>query len=248
MPISSSSVFHFTRTKRALKGILKHNFKVSYCLEALRYKKTHRENAFPMVSFCDIPLSQVKEHIGKYGSYGIGLTKKWATRQQLNPVQYVASGSRYALAMEALLYKIRPKKPTPWENLTEEQRAVFSIVAYLKNYEGDLKRNGKTICDYRFYDEREWRYVPEREGRFPVAIQGDRYQTPQQKEKMNQKLSDLRLTFEPSDIKYIIVKSEEDISEFVEAIRNSNGKSYTQRETERLTTRIITTEQIKSDL
>ncbi len=248
MPISSSSVFHFTRTKAALKGILQNNFKVKYCLENLCFESRDRPNAIPMVSFCDIPLSQVKDHIGKYGSYGIGLTKEWAADRKLSPVQYVATGSIHALAMEHLIYHhVKSGQKFLWEDMTDTQRSVFMLATYLKNYEGDLVRRGKTSKTYRFYDEREWRYVPESNGDFPITIAGDRYETSSQKSSMNRLISDLRLTFNPSDIKYIIVRSEKEISEFVEVIRNSKGKSYSLRETERLTTRIITKEQIESD-
>jgi hypothetical protein len=37
----------------------------------------------------------------------------------------------------------------------------INTIRYTKNYSGTLKRDGKTIPNYRFYDEREWRYVPE---------------------------------------------------------------------------------------
>ena len=33
-------------------------------------------------------------------------------------------------------------------------------MAYSKNYEADLKRKGDVIKNYRFYNEREWRFVP----------------------------------------------------------------------------------------
>ena len=39
-----------------------------------------------MVTFCDIPLAMAKDHIKKYGSYAIGLSKDWGGRKKLNPV------------------------------------------------------------------------------------------------------------------------------------------------------------------
>lgn len=248
MPISSSSVIHFTRTKSALKGILADNFRIKYCLETFRAETKDLPYASPMVSFCDIPLSQVKEHIGKYGSYGIGLTKEWATRQRLSPVQYVATGSLHAASLKVLINTTIPKNPTAWKDLTDVQQAAIDMMRYLKNYQGDLTRNGKTIKNYRYYDEREWRYVPSFDPIFPMLVPGGDYKTPSQKQAVNKLISDIRLTFEPSDIKYIIIRSDEEISEFVETIRGTKGNSTSLSDTERLTTRIITKEQIESDL
>lgn len=55
-------------------------------------ENAHDFVAFPMVCFCDIPLSRIDEHIGFYGRFGIGMTRKWAEQNGLNPVLY-ASGS-----------------------------------------------------------------------------------------------------------------------------------------------------------
>lgn len=41
-----------------------------------------------MVSFCDLRLSELAEHICTYGCYGIGMSKKWAVDNMLNPVSY----------------------------------------------------------------------------------------------------------------------------------------------------------------
>ncbi len=75
MALSSNSLIHLTQKKEALIGILENNFKIKYCYEIINTSSGKINAAFPMVSFCDIPLSQIKEHINKYGSYGIGLKK-----------------------------------------------------------------------------------------------------------------------------------------------------------------------------
>ena len=36
----------------------------------------------------------------------------------------------------------------------------YDILRYMKPYRGDLERRGKLIKNYVFYDEFEWRYVP----------------------------------------------------------------------------------------
>jgi hypothetical protein len=248
MAISSSSIIHFTRTKAALKGILKDNFKVKFCLETVCLVDNPVSHAFPMVSFCDIPLSQVKEHIDKYGSYGIGLTKEWAKREGLSPVQYVATGSLYARSLRKLVNSNVPNPPMKWDAINDTHRSVLDVMRYVKNYEADLTRNGTTRKNYRFYDEREWRYVPGFSEDFPMIATGESYEKASLKTALNRAVSSLRLKFNPHDIKYIIVKTDSEISEFVTAIRESKGKHYSLEDIERLTTRIITREQIETDL
>lgn len=48
-----------------------------------------------MVSFCDLRLSELKDHMSKYGSYGIGMSKSWANQEGLNPVFYVNKHCTY---------------------------------------------------------------------------------------------------------------------------------------------------------
>ncbi|MCG6211981.1 abortive infection system antitoxin AbiGi family protein, partial [Vibrio furnissii] len=82
-------LFHFTREKESLFNILNSTFRVSYAREKIEGVDTVREFAVPMVSFCDLKLPELKVHMGKYGKYGIGLTKEWANRNGLNSVMYI---------------------------------------------------------------------------------------------------------------------------------------------------------------
>ena len=83
MALSSDTLIHFTNSKEALKGILADNFKIKYCQETIKLHGVEEVLHIPMVSFCDIPLSQIKNHISSYGNYGIGLSKKWALKKRL---------------------------------------------------------------------------------------------------------------------------------------------------------------------
>jgi hypothetical protein len=93
MGISTNAVIHFTNKIERLRGILTEGFKVKYCLEKNYVKGGQISAAVPMVSFCDLPLSEIKNHILKYGSYGIGLKKSWALTNGLNPVLYIDRNS-----------------------------------------------------------------------------------------------------------------------------------------------------------
>lgn len=89
MGLSSNSIIHFTNSSEALKGILRNNFRITYCKETIQLDKQTVTFHVPMVSFCDIPLFEIKNHIDSYGNYGLGLTKEWAIKNKLNPVIYI---------------------------------------------------------------------------------------------------------------------------------------------------------------
>jgi hypothetical protein len=243
MGLSSNSLIHFTQTKASLVGILKENFKVNYCLENVITPSGNLHYAIPMVSFCDIPLSEIKEHINKYGAYGIGLKREWGQRQRLNPVLYIEKNS----SLSECLYDSF-KTMFTGKNVTEAEGLLANLIdvmRYLKNYEADLVRSGLTIPSYKFADEKEWRYVPPKQDA-QMVVKGAVI-TPAVKKAFNTKIENVRLEFEPSDIKYIIINDESEISEFIDILRKAKGRKFTLEDVERLITRIITTEQILTD-
>ena len=116
----------------------------------------------------------------------------------------------------------------------------------MKNYQGKLIRDKETNEDYRFSDEREWRYVPKtKDAKMVIPHKG--YRTEIQKDNANSKIDKLRLGFSPNDITYIIIKDESEIKKFIDVLRSAKGLNYSLHEVERLITRIITVEQINSD-
>ncbi|MCK9372429.1 MAG: abortive infection system antitoxin AbiGi family protein [Sulfuricurvum sp.] len=239
MGLSSSSIIHFTASKDSLKGILKNNFKIKYCTETIEIAGKERAYAAPMVSFCDIPLSEVKKHIDSYGSYGIGLTKEWAIRQKLNPVIYIEGNSYFSENILELLRSTEKNK--------EASANALTVYSYIKNYENTLQRKGKDpVPNYRFSDEREWRYVPQNTDKNEFTLSKEVYEDEETKDAYDFMISDIFLTFEPNDIKYIIIKDDSEIREFFSFLRDVKGK-YSSHDVDRLTTRILTTEQIKED-
>jgi len=197
-----------------------------------------------MVSFCDIPLSQIKNHLTSYGSYGIGLTKSWAVAHRLNPVLYIEPNSFLAASYQAAFQKLVIEAENT--EISDAQFQLADVLRYIKNYQGPLRRAFQTIDLYRFSDEREWRYVPPRED-YPDLMETDASFL-SGKERIESAVADLRLTFDPNDIKYIIIRDDSEISEFIHYLRNAKGNKYSYHDIERLTTRIFTAEQIIGDI
>jgi hypothetical protein len=165
MPVSASTLFHFTDTFEKLRGILNSNFHPKYCLENWQGTFPPPEDrlgqvAVPMVCFCDIPLSQIGDHIKDYGNYALGLSKEWARKMRLNPVIYLNPGSlviEYIIAMfRATATMVVTGKSA---DLKRSARSV-ELLAFTKPYEGVLTRVGREQQQKVFYNEREWRYVP----------------------------------------------------------------------------------------
>ena len=69
-----------------------------------------------------------------------------------------------------------------------------------------------------------------------------------EKQEATSAISEMRLKFEPKDIKYIFIRDDSEISEFIRHLDDSKGANFSKREVEVLTTRIITTEQIYADI
>ena len=246
MGLSPSTLFHFT-SKPGLNGILKDNFKIKYCLEEIDNDEKPVEIAIPMVSFCDIKISEITDHIEKYGYYGIGLSKEWAFEKNLNPVLYM--NSRSSLCSN-ILSTIRKLRTNPNVELGD-YLSLSNLIRYSKIYEGKLTRKRETIDNYRFADEREWRFVPEIENtntpKFMPWLGKEDYDTDSKKRTANAKLRSERLYFNANQILYIIVKKEEEINEIINHIRNVKGMNYTMGEIDRLTTRILSCERILND-
>ena len=254
MPISPNALIHFTNSKEKLKSIFDDNFRLGYCKESTVVGGTGTSCYVPMVSFCDIPLSQVKDHISKYGSYGIGLTRQWGIRNKLNPVLYLEQSSllsdSYRLVANQFLVRASQEKERVAQSL-EYFRAIVAlgeILSYTKNYQGSLVRSdGSTTPDYRFADEREWRYVlPSNNAATPIMSETT-FNSKEGKARAEELIAANRLVFHPDDIKYVIIKDESEIHEFVEHLRDAKRVRYTPTEIDRLTTRIITAEQIVQD-
>lgn len=208
MGLSSNELWHQTR-KDGLMNILKtRKLYYSYCLESILANDEFQSIAFPMVSLCDLPLSEFGENKWTYGNYAIGFSRSWAMKQGFNPVCYCHQGSKY---LQTMMDNLDHASKTLDKNLFLKALYPFS---YMKLVEGSLPK--KHFKNYRFYDEKEVRLVPrlgsaDLDG-YPFFLIDRRY-AKYKASKGNSLLGTNGIAFSYDDVKYIIVDKESNRSE-----------------------------------
>jgi len=153
-----------------------------------------------------------------------------------------------AAHLDRAIDELQPKSSRKSDLFFKRLEIVMSIFAHIKLYEGTFRHHGKTYRDFRFYDEREWRFVPKDHAKFlpPFVLQGS-YANKLYKAHLESALRQKApLTFHPSDIRCLVVARESDIPKLVDAI----GRLRTimpARSRKLLAARIISSEQILED-
>lgn len=247
MPVvSAQTLFQFTSQLETLVKILESGgFWPKYCLE-YGWKRTF---AVPECCFCDTPLSAIHHHMKNYGYYGIGMTKQWGINKGLSPVMYHLKDSAMAKNIRKTFYTARA---------TNDKEAIYRQIVLMKMYQavnyikkinkkGELKL--KQHKKYLYYDEREWRYVPNLPN-YKDLIRFVKNQLELDTLKGNERIDDLTkpflCTFTPSDIKYLIVKNDKDRLSLISSINEM--KKWENKEKELLESKIITNDLIINDL
>lgn len=205
--------------KDAFFSILKSKqLRYSYSLEKAFPAKDMKGVAFPMISMSDLPFSEIATTKWTYGDYAIGLSREWGVRKGFSPVWYCNVGSRVWLQLSKLVY----------EAATHNDNGYFGMGMYLmsnvKFVQSPLISTKRKFKNYRFYDEREYRLVPfitetDKEG-IPPYILEEQYE--EFKKEKGSSMLDFGVTFEYSDIKYLIVNSKSNVVE-VEKMLSKEG-------------------------
>jgi hypothetical protein len=210
-----------------------------------------------MVCFCDIPLSQIKDHIENYGHYAIGLSKDWGKRNGINPVLYSYPESTYSIAvynMGTNIFEEIQKQNINKSVLEFANYILIYTTLFTKPYEGELIREGISPKTVRFYDEREWRYIPQLpkiiELGLPLVLEEKTFEEDKGLVQDNERklASKSRLSFQPGDIKYLIVDKENEILQLMNRIDQIKRPKYSENDIRMLYTRIMSIEHILDDL
>lgn len=258
--LSANTLFHFTNNMDNIISILKNEFSPRYCMESFKLLGgKEAEIAIPMVCFCDIPLSQIRNHIENYGGYAIGLSKEWGVSKEINPVMYSTKESVSTKTIRKALDNIIELESGGYvdgeilQKISNESYLLSHLAFFIKPYEGQAwNKNKFDGNNTRFYDEREWRYIPDSdffiENKISWYIDKENFLDAHYRDEQNKKIAEIsKLKFNPGDIKYIIVNSEEEILTLCRQIEDIKGAKYSSNELNILKTRIISKEHILND-
>ena len=249
--LSSDTLFHFTSKHEYLISILQSDFAPRYCLENLtmlgftQNDKIQMEVAVPMVCFCDIPLSKIKFHLNCYGGYGIGMTKAWGIKNGISPVLYANPKSETVMVIKEILKIARLKVNQINDVIINLGNSITHLTKFVKPYKGNFVHRGKTHRNRRYYDEREWRYVPIKAS--IAFLNKNEFLDTDTRARADWVLNDnCKLKFSPNDIEYIIVKNKSEVLQMIKDIMAIKYK-YTDDEKMLLASKIISKDKIIKD-
>ncbi|HDY7832550.1 TPA: abortive infection system antitoxin AbiGi family protein [Vibrio vulnificus] len=246
MAPKSHTLFHFTNNKETLKLIFNHGYWPRYCLEDIRW--VNQVNApymaFPMVCFCDIPLSRISEHVSFYGNYGLGMTKEWANANGLNPILYLASENNLMAEFRALNDHANGLGDA--SKVESAKCTMRHIYMHVKPADGTMLMNNQLV-EKEFYQESEWRYVP-KHPQIVSHLKKSEFDDEERLTLENEKTKEHgSLSFTPRDVKYIFVKNDADIPDIINFIQNELDH-YQAADLKVLMSRVVSLESIQSDL
>lgn len=239
----TSSLFHYTPKMEYLTSILKNGFWPRFSLEDLSWLTDQNKFylAFPMVSFCDIPLHRIEKHTAFYGSYGIGLRQTWAVENGLSPLTYISHKSVYRNTIRKIAKNFIKKDQT---NYT---RDFLTLLSNFKPLRGYMQKRGEWRQRY-FYEECEWRYVPNvKRGHKYYFLDQEQFENRNTLDSANTLMSEkYRVRINPANIKYLLVSTDNEIPDLVNFIESELDR-FTARDIKMLITRISSFESIQDD-
>ncbi|MBD5181147.1 MAG: hypothetical protein HDS98_01165 [Bacteroidales bacterium] len=241
MGLSSNVLWHQTNRESLVKILKTRSFKYSYSLEKIKLNESREiEMAFPMLSMCNLPLSDFGEYLDKYGGYSIGLDLEWGKINGLCPVWYC---NEYSYAYKSIVnclneigkkrtdidstqlthkltdYDIKQNIDSHWD--------VVRTLMYIKIIEGELKKH--SYDKYRFMDEKEYRVClsdlnySKGLDDYEFFLAKDEYEA--YKFTYGSSLLEEAISFQLSDIRFVIVKDEQEAIDMRDWFLEQNSKS-----------------------
>lgn len=221
--LSSETLFHFTSSLDNLQGILKDG--IRYGVFAEKLPTRHLAYFVRGISFCNIPLSMISDHVEWYGKYAIGLKRSVLRDIGASPVFYVHSQT----------------KSLPQGSDAVDKYKTLPFLCFLKQYLG--KQFNKSEGDYKrktFYDEKEWRVFSGKAEVAKYARLLELEEMRRNKEKKIPGVPPLRINVDMME--YIILEKPTDFATF-----DTFLKSHCAKERDSYLTKILYYSQVRKD-
>lgn len=223
MGLSSNVLWHQTKKEGFFKILSCKKMLYSYSLEKSLPLRNDQGIAYPMISLSDIPMCEMPNNKWTYGDYAIGFTREWSIRNGFTPVWYCEPNSVVYRLLHQLAIETLDKND---KNRFGNYMYLFSNVKFI---ESKLKTSRRTYENYRFYDEREYRLVAQKpeldKHQYSPILIGGNYEK-YKKEHNDKSLLEIGVDFTFKDIKYLIVKSEQNRTEVEEILKKDKDERH----------------------
>jgi len=209
---SSQTLFTFTTEIDYLIAMLEFGIRPRYIYERIPILNKKWYYIVAAKCFCDIPLGKIKSHVDWFGNYGLGIDKGYLREQGVSPLMYMHTKSTWivdSLKMGGL-----------------QELKTYPTLPFLKRQFGqDYRRDedGNYKMTFRkFYDEREWRYIPKNND----LITGDGFKDIKEglefvrTKNLKTPYVDSSISISPKEIEYIIIKKFSEFGELKTKLRN----------------------------
>ncbi|MEK5260688.1 abortive infection system antitoxin AbiGi family protein [Paenibacillus sp. FSL L8-0663] len=250
---SANVLFNFMKNLDYLKLILTDKAMVPrYYEETLNYLNivNIKSIAFPMTCFCDIHLNKLVPHMSFYGHFGIGLNKEWGIKKGIQPIHYINVESHLKHDFSRIFeYALNLSAEEKSGLNNEYDDFLLTNLLYMKPLNGKMLRNEK-YEERNFHDEREWRYIPklsESSTDLPLLVPPEQLNPKAYNIYSNglRRCQDLWLKLDYKNIKYLIVKGEEDRKELISFIETEISAETIEKHI--LISKILVFDELKED-
>lgn len=238
MRLYSDSLFHYTECIDTLLLIVKQGFKISSPQEQfIGSKDNFLYLRIPLVSFCDIPISLIQ--YVSYGNIGIGMSRAWATKNLIQPVQYFSNSKKTSSNLSERYLADCYMNGDCSTRITRQLSTLKPIRKYKDGDYGShrITTNSGDIIKVYYrrdnYIEREWRKVY-------LNHWDDDYYTK----------NPTYLQFTNKNVSFLIVNTLDEKEKLINSILNLNtigGKTCSNNDRLSLATKILVMKEIKKN-
>ena len=236
--IQADTLFNFCSKLEYLEEPIKTKMlSARYCEENIEYLNLEeiKRISFPMKCFCDINMHKLEEHLSWYGYYGLAFKKEWGMKKGIQPVQYVNPDTELIKDFsESFIKALKIDKTKQTESEKVMKNYLLHQLMYFKPYSGKMKnRNNQEEDEKCFTDECEWRFIPNvsRLGYKQIYFDEQVLNAGNLNDISNSMIGkeEISLDFSYDDLKYIIVRTKEDVEKISDTIMKMKIKKEQKR-------------------